>query len=223
MPNRQAMNDVPAGTEDRARRADACARSGADRDVERRVLFIQGAGEGAHEEDALLVASLQRALGSTYRVRYPKMVNEDNPAYAAWEAQIAAELAGLGDGVVLVGHSVGGSILLKYLSEEQVDISIAAVILLAAPYWRADDYWDWREVRLPEDVAARLARIPRIVFYHSRDDEVVPFHHLALYAAKLPRAIVREVDGRGHQLANDLADVAEEITGISSGNRGSGM
>lgn len=41
------------------------------------------APEGAHEEDALLVASLQRALGSTCWVRYPKMVNEDNPAYAA--------------------------------------------------------------------------------------------------------------------------------------------
>ena len=66
-------------------------------------------------------------------------------------------------------------------------------------------------MNLPQDFAAMLPAIPRIFLYHSRDDEVVPFAHLALYAAKLPQATIREFDGRGHQFGNDLAEVVEDI------------
>jgi len=139
------------------------------------------------------------------------MVNEESPEYTDWKAQIAAELTALDGEIMLVGHSVGGSVLLKYLSDERVEKSIAGLFLLAVPYWGEDAFWKWDEVQLPHDVAAKLASIPRIVFYHSRDDEIVPFAHLARYAAILPRATIREVDGRGHQWGNDLADVAGDI------------
>jgi predicted alpha/beta hydrolase family esterase len=175
------------------------------------VLFIHGAGQGAYEEDRLLVVSLQYALGPAYDVRYPKMVNEESPEYTDWQHQIASELAGLDDEVMLVGHSVGGSVLLKYLSDEQVEKPIAGLFVIAAPYWGADEFWKWEEVRLPHNVATKLASIPRIFFYHSWDDEVVPFSHLALYAAIFPRATIRAVDRRGHQFGNDLADVAGDI------------
>jgi hypothetical protein len=66
-------------------------------------------------------------------------------------------------------------------------------------------------MNLPHDFAAMLPAIPRIFLYHSRDDEVVPFAHRMLYAAKLPQATIRELDGRGHQFGNDLAEVAEDI------------
>lgn len=177
-----------------------------------RVLFIHGAGAGAHAEDALLVASLRDALGPAYEVRYPAMRNEASPEYADWKSQIAEELAAADDGLVLVGHSAGGSVLLKYLAEEQVGRRVAGLFLLATPFWGGGDaLWTWDDVHLPDDVGARLARIPRIVFYHSRDDDVVPFAHLARYAAAFPRAVVRPTDGRGHQLGNDLTEVAEDI------------
>lgn len=175
------------------------------------VLFIHGAGDGAYEEDRLMAASLQNALGVAYSMRYPKMPEDDSATYADWKAPIERELASLNDPVILVGHSVGASVLVKYLCEEQIDKSVAALFLLASPYWGADDFWKWDEARLPEDVGAKLARIPRIFLYHSRDDETVPFAHLALYAAKLPQATIREIDGRGHQFGNDLAEVAEDI------------
>lgn len=177
------------------------------------VLFIHGAGKGAYEEDGLLVASLREALGSDYAVRYPRMVNEANPDYDAWKAQIARELEGLEGEVILVGHSFGGSTLLGYLCEERVEKPIAAVVALAAPYWGADADWDWDAGRLPEDAAARLAGIPRILLYHCRDDEIVPFRHLAHYAASLPRAMIREVEAGGHQFANNLTAVAEDLAG----------
>ncbi len=183
------------------------------------VLFIHGAGEGAYEEDGLLVASLQHALGPAYDMHYPHMPEEDSATYADWTAPLERALATLDEDVILVGHSVGGSVLLKYLSEQQVAHPIAALCLLAIPYWGADEFWKWDEARLPDDVAAQLARIPRILVYHSRDDAIVPFAHLALYAATLPQATIRVFDAHGHQFGNDLAEVAEDIrrAEISSG------
>jgi predicted alpha/beta hydrolase family esterase len=178
------------------------------------ILFIHGGGgEGAYEEDGILAASLQKALGSAYEVLYPKMPLEESAGYSDWKAQIAMELSALDDEVILVAHSVGGSILLKYLSEEQVDTPIAGLFLLATPYFGGDANWNYPEMNLTQDFATKLPAIPRIFLYHSRDDEVVPFAHLGLYAAKLPQAMVRVFDGRGHQFGNDLADVGQDITG----------
>jgi predicted alpha/beta hydrolase family esterase len=174
------------------------------------VLFIQGGGLGAHTEDAPLATSLQRALGPDYLVRYPRMPNEADPDPESWKKQIATELAALDGEVILVGHSVGATTLLKYLAEEKVDRPIAGVFLLAAPSWDEHN-WNFDDLKLPDDLAAKLLGIPRTFLYHSRDDEVVPFAHLALHAARLPRATVRESDGRGHQFGNDLSDVARDI------------
>jgi uncharacterized protein len=55
---------------------------------------------------------------------------------------------------------------------------------------------------LREDFAAKLPRGTPVFLYHGRDDEIVPFAHLALYAEKLPQAAVRELDGHGHQIEN---------------------
>jgi uncharacterized protein len=177
------------------------------------VLFVHGAGEGVYEEDGLLVASLRDALGPSYEVRYPRMPLEDSAHYSDWTARIASALPPRGNEVVLVGHSVGGSVLLRYLCEKPVEASVTGLLVIAAPFWGADDFWDWDEARLPEDAAAKLASVPRIFMYHSRDDEVVPFSHLALYSARLPQATIRPVDVGGHQLKNDLADVAHDIAG----------
>jgi predicted alpha/beta hydrolase family esterase len=180
------------------------------------VLFVHGAGEGAYEEDGLLVASLRDALGPSYEVRYPRMPLEETVQYSDWTARIASALPPRGSEVVLVGHSVGGSVLLRYLCERPVEASVTGLFVIAAPFWGADDFWDWDEARLPEDAAEKLATVPRIVMYQSRDDEVVPFSHLALYAARLPRATIRPVDSGGHQLENDLADVARDIQRLAA-------
>lgn len=179
------------------------------------VLFIQGAGEGAYEEDELLVASLRNALGPGYDVRYPRMPEKDSSTVDEWIAPIEAELARLDQPVVFVGHSVGGSVLLKYLAGTKPAPGVAGLFVIAAPFWGADDFWSWDDARLPSDAAARLAYLPRIALYHSRDDESVPFGHVLMYRDLLPGAVLREVDGRGHQFGNDLAEVARDIRDVA--------
>jgi hypothetical protein len=43
---------------------------------------------------------------------------------------------------------------------------------------------------------------------------MVPFAHLALYAEQLPQATVCELDERGHQLNDDLSEVAADIRSL---------
>jgi predicted alpha/beta hydrolase family esterase len=169
--------------------------------VVNQVLFIQGGGEGAYEIDRKLAVSLQNALGAAYHVSYPKMPNEDDPEYRAWKAQISKEHAALGPRTILVGHSAGASVLLRYLAEEKVDNP--GVFLIAAPYWGAEN---WHASQLPKELP--------IFFYHNRDDEVIPFAHLAMYAKKLPQATIREFDAGGHQFNNDLSKVAADIASL---------
>lgn len=179
----------------------------------KQVLFIQGAGEGAYEEDGKLVKSLRDVLGSEYNVQYPKMPEEEDQGYEAWKARISKELAALDGEVILVGHSVGSSMLLKYLSEEKIENSTVGIFLIAAPYWGTGG-WQVDEFRLDEDRASELLKAYPIFFYHSRDDDIVPFAHLALHVEKFPQATVREFDGRGHQFNNDLSEVAADIKSL---------
>jgi hypothetical protein len=176
------------------------------------MLFVHGGGEGAHEADQELAARLQDALGAGYEVQFPKMPNEDSPQYGAWKDRISEEIAGIDGDVILAGHSFGASIVLKYLSEEGPERPVAGVFLVATPYWGAED-WEVDEYELQTDFASKLPEGLPMFFYHGRDDEVVPFEHLALYAKKLPRATFREFDGRGHQFGYDLSKVARDIKG----------
>ncbi len=174
------------------------------------ILFLQGGGAGAYDEDTKLAVSLQGALGSPYTVHYPKMPGEDAPDYGAWRAKIAEELAAL-DRVLLVGHSLGASLLLKYVVEEKPDA--AGLFLVASPYWGEAD-WEVDAYALPDGFASSLPEGLPLFFYHSRDDEWVPFAHVERYAAALPQATVRTFETRGHQFGDDLSEVAEDIRAL---------
>jgi predicted alpha/beta hydrolase family esterase len=180
----------------------------------RQVLFLQGAGTGAYEEDAKLAADLRRKLGPGYHVRYPQMPDEDAPDYHPWAQTIAREVDAMGDGALLVGHSLGASLLAKWLTERKSSRSFAGVFLVAGPFWHDDETWRWHEAELPRDAGTRLPEGMPVYLYHGEEDEIVPFAHLGLYAALLPQAAVRPLKGRNHQLNDDLSEVASDIKGL---------
>lgn len=183
----------------------------------RRVLFIQGAGAGAYDADKLLADSLQNELGERYEVRYPEMPDENNAPYDRWRPCIEAEIRAIQGPVILVGHSIGASHLIKCLSETSVKTSVVGVFLLAAPFWGGEGwhYEGYEELQLPQDIANALPKRASMFLYHSRDDGTVPFAHLALYARLLPDATVRVIDTGGHQLNNDASPVAVDIEALA--------
>lgn len=171
------------------------------------VLFLHGGGEGAFEADRPLAASLQGGLGAEYDVRYPAMPHE---SFAAWKTALDKELAEISGKVALVGHSLGASLLLKYVAQQLPGNGVSGLFLVAAPFWGEQD-WDVPEFQLPPDFAVSLPPALRLFFYQSRDDEVVPFSHLARYREVLPNATFREFDARGHQFEGNLWEVASDV------------
>ncbi len=182
----------------------------------KQVLFIQGAGEGAYAVDGELVTSLREALGADYMVLYPQMPEED-AGYAAWKARLAQELAALAGMVAVVGHSAGCSVLLRYLSEEGIAQPLAGLFLIAAPYWGVGG-WPDDAFPLDERRASKMLQALPIFFYHGRDDDIVPFAHLALHADSFPQATIRAFEECGHQFNNDLSAVAADIRRMTKGH-----
>jgi uncharacterized protein len=181
--------------------------------MKKHVLFIQGGGgKEDHEADAKLVASLQEELGEAYAVHYPLLTDDSSPDFGR-KKQIEKELSILEGEVILVAHSLGASMLLKYLSESRVQKKIMGIFLIATPFWSGDE--DWKQgLKLQEDFAGKLPENVPIFLYHCKDDEEVPFDHLGLYAQHLPKATVREITSGGHQLNNDLSVVAKDIKSL---------
>jgi predicted alpha/beta hydrolase family esterase len=176
------------------------------------VFFLHSAGaQGPHEGSSDFVAWLTDALGSACNVLHPKMPNSEEPDYEIWKAGLGKEFAKLSGEVILVGHSLGGSVLLKYLAEEPFGNSIAGIFLVSAPFWGGDADWQHESFRLPKDFAKKLPQIPRIFLYHSVNDPIVPFAHHRLYAEELPHATIRKLKGNEHTFSQGLPELAADI------------
>jgi predicted alpha/beta hydrolase family esterase len=185
----------------------------------KQILFVHSGGsQGLHEGSNDLVTYLQHMLGSKYNILNPKMPDPENPEYVRWKQSLGKTLASLEGEVILVGHSLGGSVLLKYLSEEIYNNMIIGLFIIAAPYWGKKD-WKVEEYVLRKDFSDRLSQIPKIFLYHSRNDEVVPFRHLAFYASKLPNAIVRKFDSRRHLFSTGIPELIDDIRNLEQGRR----
>ena len=177
----------------------------------RQILFIQGGGEGAHDEwDDKVAGSLRRELGGGYEVRYPRMPDEGDPRYARWSAVIRREMADLDDGAVVAGHSAGAAILVNALAGQPPEKGLAAIVLIAAPFV-GEGGWPSDEFGLTSDLGARLPPGVRVHVFHGLRDETVPPSHAGLYALAIPQAQMHQLPGRDHQLNNNLSEVAEAI------------
>jgi uncharacterized protein len=156
----------------------------------KQVLFIHGGGGGAYEADAALAESLRRALGPNYHVRYPEMPDEEEPDYDIWKRDILQNVQEMGEGAILVGHSIGASVLCKMLTDGSPADFIAGAFLISGPFWYDHEFWRWDEAALSADASERYPRDIPLFLYHGEADEFVPFAHLAMYAKALPNAVV---------------------------------
>lgn len=181
--------------------------------MNRQVLFLHGAGEGGYEGDKPLAASLQTNLGDGYLVHSPEIhIDEAAPDFG-WPKQIGKKITQADDGLILVGHSFGASMLLKYLSENTVNRKIAGIFLLAAPFWSGDEAWK-AGFKLKPDFAGKIPVDVPMFLYQCKDDDEVPISHFYRYKQQLTQAKFREIQSGGHQFDNNLAIVAEDIRSL---------
>ena len=142
------------------------------------------------------------------------MPNEADPSYIRWKAALAEEIARLDDGAILIGHSLGGTILINALAEASPARKLAGIFLLAAPFVGAGG-WPSDDIEPMADLGARLPPKTPIHIYHGSQDDTAPRRrHADLYERAIPGAKLHRLPGRNHQLNDDLAEVAAAVRAL---------
>ena len=159
------------------------------------------------------VARLAKSLGGEYCVHHPALPHPENPRYLDWKMALQSNLPIGGNKVALIAHSLGGSVIVKYLSEGLCQMPIAGLFLVAAPYWGTRG-WAMDEFMFERGFQSKLPDIDKIFIYHSHHDQWVPYSHGQFYAKALPGSVFRTVDGDEHEFSEGLPVLVEDIQSL---------
>jgi len=168
-------------------------------------------GQGSYD----FVQWLRENLGKEFRIHAPVIEEPGAPTYKMWETMLDRELCRLSEDVFLIGHSLGGSVLAKYLSEKKCRFQTTGLFLVAAPWWGLGG-WDANEFAPDTDLLIDFSKKLLIHIYHCTDDSVVPFSNAKLYKKLIPDAFLHELTGHDHVFAEGLPLLVEQIRNINS-------
>lgn len=143
---------------------------------------------------------LEKKLGPKFKVIRPRMPKSEDAKYAEWKIFFERYLRLLKGRYILIGNSLGGIFLAKYLSENRLTRKALAVYMVCAPF---DDTVKSEDLVGGFRLGSKLSRLEynascvRMLF--SYDDKVVPVSHAKKYAAKLKKTDIHIYKGmNGH-------------------------
>ncbi|MCG3417737.1 alpha/beta hydrolase [Oceanobacillus jordanicus] len=175
------------------------------------ILFIHSAGpQEGREGSQLLAHYLKKECANTHNIIHPAMPSPLDPYYAEWKKEIRRTLDLVEGEVTLIGHSLGGSVLLKYLAEE-VNIPFNKLISIAAPFWGINKGWQRKDFILKSNISGEIPYVPNIFFLHSKLDPIVPIEHMQRYLKHFPQAKFIELEGDAHLFMDGLPKLVEVL------------
>jgi predicted alpha/beta hydrolase family esterase len=154
--------------------------------------------------------SLQQKLGDKYQVLLPTMPNTTNARYSEWKVWFDNLSAIITDDCILIGHSLGGIFLAKYLSENTFSRRIKATILVAAPH-SDETTEDLTDFKLGGVLAGLAEQAGRLVFISGNDDPVIPLSELEKYKADTPLAEFRIVSAPDHFVRPEFPELVQLV------------
>lgn len=154
---------------------------------------------------------LAGSLGSDFEVIYPKMPNSKNARYEEWQIWFEKLFPLLKDEVILVGHSLGGIFLAKYLSENSFPKPIKSLHLVAPPYDTEYCKESLADFALAVGFEKLTAQAPKVFIYQSKDDASVPYQDAEKYHRQLPGGVLRTFEDRGHFNQEEFPEIIQDI------------
>lgn len=137
-----------------------------------------------------------------YDIIYVSLPNKLDAKYEEWKVVWKKYLKYLRPGAIIVGHSLGGTFLLKYFSENTTDIWFKAIMLVATPM-EAGTF----SVKKPLKIRADFHDL---FIYHCKDDEVVPIKDSPI--GEFDKNVYERVyKTGGHLIDNKFMGVAGDI------------
>ena len=156
---------------------------------------------------------LDRELGDEFHVIHPRMPLKDFSQYDEWKIHFERFFSLLEDGVILIGNSLGGMFLAKYLSENKFPKKILSVYMVCPPFDGTLSKEDLAGgFELGDDLSMITENCDNVRLLFSKDDDVVPVSHAEKYREKLPEARIEIFESmNGHFLISEFPEIVEMI------------
>jgi uncharacterized protein len=159
----------------------------------------------------------EKKLENEFEIFAPKMPNKENAKYAEWKVLFEKLVPFLNNDVTLIGHSLGGLFLVKYLSESLFPKKIKALILVSAPYTGKGNKYNFDTDFLFNGNFKKITNQAKKIFiFHSKDDKVVPFSDFEIYKENLPNASSTFFNGRGHFNTEKFPELIKIVRSVYS-------
>lgn len=132
---------------------------------------------------------LDKALGKDFEIIRPRMPLQDYAKYAEWKIYFERFIPYLRKNMILIGSSLGGIFLAKYLSEHKFPKRILSTYLVCPPF----DNTLIREdlvggFKLKSNLSSLEKNTKNLYLLFSKDDDIVPVRHAKKYGARLKNA-----------------------------------
>ena len=132
---------------------------------------------------------LDKKLGNYFEIIRPSMPLKENAKYNEWKIHFERYFPYIRNSIILVGSSLGGIFLAKYLSENKFPKKILSAYLIGPPF---DNTIKGEELvggfKLKSDLSLIEKNSKKVNFLFSKDDNTVPVSHAKKYARKIINA-----------------------------------
>lgn len=156
---------------------------------------------------------LSENLANNFDIIRLQMPLKENAKYIEWKIHFERFFPQLQNNIILIGTSLGGIFLAKYLSENVFPKKILSTFLICPPY---DNSLPGEELsggfRLKADLSLLEKITQNLYLMFSKDDEIVPIAHADKYKKKLKNAnfIIYE-SKNGHFKISEFPEIIQMI------------
>lgn len=164
-------------------------------------------------------ADLEKKLEGKFEIIRPRMPLQDNAKYRDWKIHFERHVPLLRRDYILIGSSLGGIFLAKYLSENKMPKKALSVYLVCAPFdgkLPTEDLVGGFSLRSDLSLLEKNSKNLHMMF--SKDDDVVPVSHAQMYRKKLSKAQISVYDDKqGHFTCPTFPEILRLIRSETKG------
>ncbi|MCU0678620.1 MAG: alpha/beta hydrolase [Candidatus Pacebacteria bacterium] len=180
------------------------------RDAEKLYAILRQRSFNPYDQKKKWQEELFRNIESTHECHRLEMPNKWWADYEAWKIWFEKMVPYLRDGVVFVGHSLGGSFLFRYLTENKLPVTVGQLHLVAPVILPAEDcegfYIDL------ENWSGFSTNITAVHLWHSEDDFIVPITHSETVVNLFRAAVLHRFTDRFHFIGETFPEIETAIT-----------
>lgn len=154
-----------------------------------------------------------KKLENDFEIIRPIMPLKENAKYSEWKIHFERYIPYLKNNLILIGASLGGIFLAKYLSENKFPKKILSTYLIAPPF---DNTISGEDLvggfKLKSDLSMIEKNSKNLYLLFSKDDDVIPLSHVKKYEKKLtnPKIIIYE-SKNGHFKISEFPELVNMI------------